>query len=376
MAYAGQDKKAVEKLLKQGSVRPSSSPWASPLLLITKRDGTVRPVIDYRAVNAVSKQDAFLLPRMQDCLDAVAGARIFSTLDITSAYNQVPVRKQDIPKTAFVTKHGLFEYTTMPFGLCGSTSTFQRLMELALNGLQWNICLIYLDDVIIFSTTFEEHTERLKQVLTRIKDAGLKLKPRKCHLYQEKVTFLGHVLTGVLPNPEIIEKIINWPVPTNVTKVRTILGMASYYRHFVKDFSKRVHALVELTKKNNRFHWTSECQREFEDIKESLTGPEIMRYPQDDGKFILDTDACDVSIAAVLSKMQDGRERVIAYASRTLNKPERNYCVTDRELLAIRYFTEYFRQYLLGHHFTARTDHQALKWPFSLNAPRRQELQA
>ena len=245
-------------------------------------------------------------------------------------------------------------------------------MELALNGLQWNICLIYLDDVIIFSTTFEEHTERLKQVLTRIKDAGLKLKPRKCHLYQEKVTFLGHVLTGegVLPNPENIEKIINWPVPTNVTEVRTILGMASYYRRFVKDFSKRVHALVELTKKNNRFHWTFECQREFEDIKETLTGPEIMGYPLDDGKFILDTDACDVSIGAVLSQMQDGRERVIAYASRTLNKAERNYCVTDRELLAIRYFTEYFRQYLLGRHFTVRTDHQALKWLFSLKEPK------
>ena len=160
---------------------------------------------------------------------------------------------------------------------------------------------------------------------------------------------------------------INWPVPTNVTEVRTILGMASYYRRFVKDFSKRVHALVELTKKNNRFHWTSECQREFEDIKPTLTGPEIMECPQDDGKFILDTDACDVSIGALLSQMQDGRERLIAYASRTLSKAGRNYCVTDRELLAIRNFTEYFRQYLLGRHFTVRTDHQALKWLFSLN---------
>ena len=249
MAFQVEDKKAIDKLLKQGSIRLSSSPWASPLVLIKKRDGSTRPCVDYRGLNSVTKKDAFPLPRIQDCLDAMSGAKVFSTLDITSAYNQVPVREQDIPKTAFVTKHGLFEYTTMPFGMCNSVATFQRVIELALNGLQWNICLIYLDDMIVFSTTVEEHTMRLDQVLKRIKEAGLKLKPQKCHLYQKQVTFLGHIVSekGLSPNPENVVKIVKCPVPTTVSEVRTILGMGSYYRRFVKDFSKRVHPTNEET---------------------------------------------------------------------------------------------------------------------------------
>ena len=372
MAFVGEDKKAIDQLLKQGTIRPSTSPWASPIVLVRKRSGQVRPCIDYRRINAVTRKDAFPLPRTQDCLDAVAGAKMFSTMDITSAYNQIPVREADIPKTAFVSKHGLFEYTTMPFGLCNAPATFQRVMEIALAGLQWNSALIYLDDVIVFGNTFSEHTSRLRLVVDRIAKAGLKLKPEKCQLFQKEVVFLGHIIgaDGVLPNPENVAKLVRLPEPRTQTEVRALLGMGSYYRRFIRDYSEKMQPLIQLTKKHQKFDWTPACQEAFEQLKRALTGPEIMAYPKDEGEFILDTDASGTAIGAVLSQIQDGRERVIAYGSKILGKAERNYCVTDRELLAVKYFVEYYKHYLLGRTFRVRSDHQALKWLFSLREPK------
>ncbi len=374
MAFAGEDREAIQKLLDQGSVRPSTSPWASPLVLVRKRDGSVRPCVDYRAVNAVTTKDAFPLPRTEDCLDAVAGASIFSTLDITSAYNQIPVREADIPKTAFVTRQGLFEYCTMPFGLTNAPATFQRAMEIALSGLQWTTCLIYLDDVIVFGRTFAEHRDRLVEVLGRIRKAGLKLKPGKCQLFRPQVTFLGHVVSGegVKPDPTNISKVADWPTPSNVTDVRAFLGLGNYYRRFVKDFAEIAKPLTELTKKEHlrSFTWTPACQAALDRLKTCLLGADVMGYPVDDAPFILDTDASEHSIGAVLSQLQDGRERVIAYGSRTLNKAERNYCVTDRELLAVKVFVEQYKHFLLGRHFSVRSDHQALRWLFTLREPK------
>ena len=341
-------------------------------MLVRKKNGQVRPCVDYRRLNAVTVKDAFPLPRVQDCLDAVAGAESFSTLDLTSGYHQIPVRGEDIPKTAFVTKYGFFEYKTMPMGLTGAPGTFQRLVELVLQGLQWQTCLIYIDDIIVFGVNFEEHMSRLEEVLQRIQNAGLKLKPDKCHLLQHEVEFLGHIVSkeGVKPCPRNIMKILEWPTPTNVTEVRQILGMGSYYRRFVKSFSKIVRPLVELTRNGKSFQWTPLCDEVFEHIKKALTSPDIMAYPLSTCEFILDTDASDMGIGAVLSQYQDGKERVIAFASRSLNRAEKNYCATDKELLAVRYFVEYFRQYLLGRTFRIRTDHQALVWLFKLKEPK------
>ena len=212
----------------------------------------------------------------------------------------------------------------------------------------------------------------MQEILHRIRNAGLKLKPEKCSLFQDEVTFLGHVVNknGVQPNPVNTSKISQWPTPKIVTEVRQFLGMASYYRRFIKDFSAIAQPLHALTRKNVPFSWTDKCQASFDELKKILIGPDIMAFPADTGTFILDTDACDSSIGAVLSQIQDNRERVIAYASRSLNKSERNYCVTDKELLAVRFFIEYFRQYLLGRHFTVRTDHQALVWLFKLKEPK------
>ena len=372
LAYVTEAEEAVQKLFDQGSARPSTSPWASPLVFVRKKNGQIRPCVDYRRLNDLTRKDAFPLPRTQDCFDAVAGATLFSSMDITSAYNQIPIREQDIAKTAFVTKYGLYEFTTMPFGLCNAPATFQRVMELALAGLQWKTCLIYLDDVLVFSKTFNEGIWRLSEVLDRIQHAQLKLKPSKCHFFQSEVAYLGHILSGegILPNPENIEKILKWQRPVTVKEVQSFLGLANYYRRFIHSYSDHVRPLIDLTRKGAQFSWDERCEEAFDHVKSVLVSPDIMAHPRSQGEFILDTDASDVCIGAVLSQVQDGTERVIAYGSKSLNKAERNYCVTDRELLAIRYFTEYYRVYLLGKPFLIRTDHQALKWLFSMKEPK------
>ena len=372
LALVDEEKQAIEKMLQQGIIHESMSPWASPIVLVKKKSGAIRPCVDYRKVNATTTKDAYPIPRTQDCLDCLSGASVFSTLDMTSGYNQIPVRPEDQPKTAFVTRYGLFEYKTMPFGLTNAPATFQRLMELALRGLQWTSCLIYLDDVIIFGSSVTQHLQRLECVLSRISEANLKLKPSKCQLLQSEVPFLGHIISskGVVPNPENTDKVKDWKDPSTVTQVRQFLGFCSYYRRHVRNFSTIAKPLTELTKLDSPLKWTLQCQEAFSKLKTILTSPELMAYPQDKAGFILDTDACDYGIGAVLSQLQDGKERVIAYASRTLNKAEQNYCVTDKELLAVKHFIEYFRQYLLGRTFLVRSDHQALKWLFTLREPK------
>ena len=371
-ALLQEEKQAIDQMLKQGVIQESTSPWASPIVLVRKKNGKIRTCIDYRKLNDVTVKDAYPIPSTQECLDALSGAEFFSTLDMTSGYNQIPVRKEDVPKTAFATRHGLFEFKAMPFGLTNAPATFQRVMEIAMRGLQWTSCLIYLDDIIIFGSTFEEHQERLMAVLQRVRQANLKLKPEKCALFQKQVPFLGHVVSqaGIHPNPDNIAKVKSWDVPKNVTEVKQFLGLCSYYRRFVKGFSTIAKPLSDLTSKDSDLVWSEKCQEAFESLKQALVSDQLMGFPQDEGLFILDTDACDVGIGAVLSQMQDGRERVIAYASRSLNKAERNYCVTDKELLAIKHFVEYFKQYLVGREFLIRTDHQALKWLFSLKEPK------
>ena len=364
--------KVIEQMEKRGLIRPSKSPWASNVTLVRKPNGKIHITIDYRGLNAVTQVPVSNQPKTQDCIDALAMVKYFSLGDSSAAYHQIRMKEEDIPKTAFITKFGLYEWVTLPMGLSGAPFCYTRLMELALAGLQWNTCVIYLDDVIIFGKTFEEHLSQLAEVLERFRSAGLKLKPEKCQFFQKEVKFLGYLLSaeGVKPHPDNIEKIQNWPMPQTPTDVRALLGMGNYYRRFIRGYSEKVAPLVELTKQDVPFQWTKVCQERFDQLKEELAGCDIVAHPQDDGQFILDTDASGTTIGCVLSQVQDGKEKVIAYGSRTLSRTERNYCVTDRELLAVRFFMEYYRQYLLGRKFIVRTDHQALKWLFSLKEPK------
>jgi len=354
----------VDNMLKQGTIEPASSPWASNVVLVRKKDGSLRCCIDYRQLNAVTRRDAYPLPRIDSCLDAMANATLFSTFDLRSSYHQVLVAPQDRDKTTFICPRGMYRYRTMPFGLCNAGATFQRLMDVVMSGLHLEVCLIYLDDIILFSRTIEEHLERLLRVLGRLRTAGLKLKPEKCSLMQKSVTFLGHVVSGagISTDPEKTRAVAQWPVPTSVKETKSFLGLASYYRRFIGNFAGIAAPLHALTKKDQAFIWSNEAHTAFLTLRNALISAPVLAMPNDTDEYILDTDAGNHSIGAVLSQIQDGTERVIAYASRSLDKREMNYCITRKELLAIVYSLKYFKQYLMGRHFKIRTDHAPLTW--------------
>ena len=231
-------------------------------------------------------------------------------------------------------------------------------------GLNFKACLVYLDDVIVFSKDVDQHLARVADVFERLKNANLKVKPSKCRIMRTSVEFLGHIVSGegVATDPSKIETVKNWPAPRDLHEVRAFLGLCGYYRRFVRDFAAVATPMTALTEKGRPFMWTPKCQEAFEELKARLVGSTILAMPRDEGLFILDTDASNWAIGAVLSQVQEGTERVIAYSSRVLSKPERNYCVTRRELLAVIYYLKQFRQYLLGRHFKVRTDHAALQW--------------
>ena len=357
-------KEIVDDLLKRDLIEPSASPWAAPVVMVKKKDNTTRLCVDYRRLNSHTIQDAYPLPRIDDSLDALGGSKWFCTLDLASGYWQVGMSKSAQEKSAFITSGGLYSWKVMPFGLSTAPGTFERLMETVLSGLQWETCLIYLDDVIIFGKTEQQTLDRLDAILSRIGQAGMKLKPSKCRLFQKRVHYLGHVVTeeGFMTDPEKIETVREWPVPTTQTEVRSFLGTASYYRRFVQNFGTIAHPLHRLTEKNRPFLWTTECQVAFETLRKKLVEAPILAYPSSEEDFILDTDASATGIGAVLSQVQDGVERPIAYASRGLSKSERNYSVTKRELLAVVFYCKYFRHYLIGRKFKLRTDHAALRW--------------
>ena len=261
----------------------------------------------------------------------------------------------------------------MPFGLVSAPSTFERCIENVLRGLQWQTYLIYLDDIIIFSQTFEDHLENLTEVFKRIKNAGLKLKRSKCEFLKQKIKFLGHVVSeeGISTDPEKISAVADWPAPTRVTEIQSFLGFCFYYRKFTPRFSHIASPLSNLTRKDVKYKWTENCESAFNKLKDMLMTAPVMAYPTDKDEYILDTDASDLAIGGTLIQVQNGIEKTIAYGSRTLNKAERRYCVTRRELLAIVNFIQHYKHStdLLGRKFKVRSDHHALKWIFRLKDP-------
>ena len=357
--------KEEERMKSLGVIEPSESPWAAPVVLVRKKDGTLRYCIDYRRLNSVTKKDSYPLPNMQDCLDSLDGAKFFSSMDLCSGYWQVQMSEDAKDKTSFYgAGGGLWRFTVMPFGLCNAPATFERLMERVLGQLQWQICLCYLDDILIFSRTVVQHIEHLRKVFSRLRQAKLKLKPKKCHFFQKQVSFLGHVVSedGVGTDPKKIVRVMDCPAPQDVHEVRSIMGLFSYYRRFIPHFSDLAKPIIKLTEKNREFQWAEEQQQAFDQLKQALSSAPILSHPRTEGQFILDTDASNEGIGAVLSQVQDGEEKVITFGSKTLTKTEKNYCITRKELLAVVHFVQQFKHFLLGRRFLVRTDNSAVRY--------------
>ena len=368
--FKGEEEAHLKKMLEAGVIRESTSEWASAPVLIRKRDGSVRWCIDYRALNEVTVKDVFPLPLVDDCLDTLAGSMWFSKLDANSAYWQVEIKEEDRKKTAFITKYGLFEHTKMGFGLCNAPATFARVMNLVLRGLTWKTVLAFLDDILVLGGSFEEHLQNLAEVFLRLREYGLKLKPKKCLLFHQEVEFLGRMVSSnkLAMSSQNVQVIHDWPVPTCSKDVERFLGLANYHRSFVKDFSKRAEPLYRLVGKG-KFQWTDREQEAFEDLKRALSEPPVLALLNNHDSFILDTDSSDTAIGAELIQVQNDLEKVIAYGSFALTPDQRRYCTTRKELLAIVRFTRQYRYYLLGRPFTVRTDHASLTWLLRFKNP-------
>ena len=368
----------LQQLLTSGIIRRSKSPWTSNIVLCRKKDGKLRMCVDYRQLNQRTIKDSYALPRIDEILDALLGNKYFSVLDMKSGYHQIEINEEHKQRTAFtVGPLGFYEYNRMPFGLANAPATYQRLMEDCFRGLHLDICFIYLDDVIVFSKTYEEHLDRLDKVFKRIREEGLKLSPSKCHLFKKKVKYVGHVVSedGVEPDPDKISKAVDWPRPTSPEQVRQFLGFIGYYQKFIKDFSKIARPLTDLmpapkkTKKTKQkdqstgWRWGDEEEEAFQHLKSQLSQPPILGYPDFSKPFELHTDACSKGLGAVLYQTQDGKQRVIGYASRGLDKSERNYAAHKLEFLALKWaVTEKFADYLHGHRFTVLTDNNPLTY--------------
>ena len=367
----------IQEMLDLGAIRPSNSPWASAIVLVRKKDGRLRFCIDLRKLNNRTVKDAYSLPRIESILDSLGGARVFSTLDLKAGYWQVEMAEECKAYTAFTCGPlGFYECDTMPFGATNAPATFQRLMHDCLGDLNMNWCIVYLDDIIIFSDTKEEHLKRLEAVFQKLCAAGLKLKPSKCFFFREEIEYLGHVVSGkgISTNPKKIEAVSKWPTPRTVYDVRSFLGFVGYYRRFIKNFSKITKPIREVitglenqskrAAKKTYIEWSDAADTAFEQLKAMCVSTPILAYPNYQFPFTLHTDSSTDGLGAVLYQKQDGKMRVIAYASRSVSKAEANYPAHKLEFLALKWAVfEKFHEYLYGSKpFEVFTDNNPLTY--------------
>ncbi|XP_039532215.1 uncharacterized protein LOC120482205 [Pimephales promelas] len=355
----------LETMLDMGVIEESNSDWASPIVLVPKPDGSVRFCVDYRKVNAVSKFDAYPMPRIDELLDRLGSARFYSTLDLTKGYWQIPLSPMSKEKTAFTTPFGLHQFVTLPFGLFGAPATFQRLMDRILRP-HAAYAAAYLDDIIIYSNDWQRHMQYLRAVLKTLRRAGLTANPKKCAIGRVEVRYLGfHLGHGqVRPQIDKTAAVATCPSPKTKKEVRQFLGLAGYYRRFVPNYSDLASPLTDLTKKGapDTVQWTEQCQQAFTQIKAALCGGPLLHAPDFSLPFILQTDASDRGLGAVLAQEVEGEERPVLYISRKLSKRETMYSTIEKECLAIRWAVLTLRYYLLGREFTLCSDHAPLQW--------------
>ena len=374
-------KRHLEDMLEGNIIQHSTSAWAAPVVLADKKDNSKRFCVDFRRLNAITKKDSFPLPRIEDLLDSLRGQKLFTTLDLAAGFWQIELTESSREKTAFVVDHNLYEFLRLPFGLTNAPGTFQRLMNHVLREVIGHKCLVYLDDIIIFGATVEQHLQNLQEIFNLLRIANLKLKLSKCKFLQERVQYLGHIVdeTGITPDPAKVECIKNFPRPKTVQDLQSFIGLASYYRRFIPDFGTISHFLVMQTSggktkkgknpkpqrgKDDPISWGPDEINAFETLKLKLsTEPVVLLHPNFSKEFLIFTDASNYGVGCVLSQLQDdGAEQVVAYASRHLNEAERKYPAIEREGLAVMFGIRKFRHYLLDNPFTVISDHRPLQW--------------
>ncbi|MDD2978257.1 reverse transcriptase domain-containing protein, partial [Aquabacterium sp.] len=362
-------KEYVEAGLKSGVLSQSVSPYGSMALIVMKKDGTPRVVIDYRALNEVTVKNKYPLPLMDELFDRTQGAQYFTSIDLRNGFHQIAIRPEDREKTAFRTRFGHFEYTVLPMGLCNAPGTFMQLMNQTFADMLDKSVLCFLDDILVFSKTREEHLQHLRTVLTRLRDQELYVKPSKCAFMQREVGFLGHRIgaDGLRVAPDKISAVQQWPVPKSVTEVRSFLGLANFYRRFVRDYSRIALPLTELTKDTVAWSWGPEQQKAFEALKAALCSPPVLMVPDQTKPFVLNCDACKYAIGATLQQDHGNGLQPIAFFSAKMSDAERNYDVREQEFMALFKACQYWRHYLHGTQpFTLLTDHDSLKYHKSM----------
>ena len=307
-------KDQIQDLLDKGYIRPCTSPWGAPLIFVPKKDGGTRMCVDYRALNEVTIKNKYPLPRIEDLFDQLKGACVFSKIDLRSGYHQLKIRASDIPKTAFVSRYGLYEYTVMSFGLTNAPAYFMYLMNKVFMDYLDKFVVVFVDDILVFSRSEEEHEEHLRLVLQRLRENQLYAKLSKCEFWLKEVSFLGHVISegGVSVDLGKVRDVLEWEAPQNVSEIRSFLGMAGYYRCFIEGFSKIARPMTKLLEKGSRFVWTAECQASFDELKKRLISAPVLIMPDVQKSFSVYCDASRQGLGCVL--MQEGH--VVAYASR------------------------------------------------------------
>lgn len=363
----------LDRMLKDDIVEPSDSPWSSPIILVKKSDGTYRFCVDYRRLNRVTVKDAYPLPRITSILDKLRGANYLSTIDIKSAFWNIPMGESSKKYTAFtVPGRGLFHFKRLPFGLCNSPATWQRFIERIITGELTEFAFPYLDDIVVVSETFADHIRILRLILNKLLDAGLSLNLSKCEFCKPEINYLGYVVdkNGLRADPQKVLPIVNISRPSSVKEIRSFMGMVSWYRRFLPNFAHISAPLNRLLRKNQPFAWSQDCENAFNNIKQALISAPILSCPNFDIPFVVQCDASGYGLGGVLTQRYPDGDRVVAYASRSLTSNERNYTTTELECLAILFSLEKFRPYIEGTRVTVITDHSSLLWLHNLKDPR------
>jgi hypothetical protein len=356
-------KKQINELSEKCYIKPSTSPWAAPILFVEKKDGTRRMCIDYRALNEVTIKNKYPLPRIEDLFDQLRGASMFLKIDLRSGYHQLRIQPSDIPKMTFITKYGLYGYTVMSFGLTNAPTFFMNLMNSVFMDYLDKFVVVFIDDILIYSQSEEYHVDHLKMVLQRLREHQLYAKLTKCEFWIDEVLFLGHIINkdGLVVDPKEVADILNWKAPTDVWGIKSFIGMARYYRRFIEGFSKNARPITALLANKVEFKWTQKCQEAFEALKEKLTTSPVLILPNVNKPFSVYCDACYTGLGCVL--MQEGR--VVAYSSRQLKAHEKNCPIHDLELAVVVHALKTWRHYLYGQKSDVYTDHKSLKYIFT-----------